>query len=434
MRSLKGEVFEPPIPKRLLKIAHEIRAAGGRAFLVGGFVRDCLLGQADSRDYDVEVYGVTQDVLAEILSKFGRVNAVGKAFGVFHLATCGLSLDFSFPRTESKIGAGHRGFLVETHTDLSFKEAAYRRDFTVNAMGMELPDLELCDPYGGRSDLEQGILRHVGPAFAEDPLRVLRGVQFAARFSLRLAPETAELCSTLPLSELSRERILEEFKKWLLKPGRPSLGLKAFLEIGLEKTFPEVKPLEGPGGASFGLLGEFLDRVHKNSEGLADLEREILMFSALLFGATGEESAAFLERITNEAQILQGVPRLVQNALKISPVAELPAASCLRRLSLSLGGLSLHVALLAADPRFDQKPLSAFVAVLKAKALDLGVYDCAPKPFLTGKFLLGHGIGQGPEVGKIIRESFELQLDGALKSVQDAEAWALERLKSLTST
>ena len=237
--TLAGKAFEPDLPKRLLSIAGEIRKAGGRAFLVGGWVRDALLGK-DCRDYDVEVYDLTQDELVPILKKYGRTNLVGKAFGVIHLALKGLSLDFSFPRTESKVGYGHRGFVVHTDEKLSFKEAALRRDFTINAMGMELPELTLCDPYGGIDDLKKGLLRHVGPAFVEDSLRILRGVQFASRFALRLAPETIELCQTLSLEDLSIERLFEEFKKWLLKPGKPSLGLRAFLDIKLNEFFPEV--------------------------------------------------------------------------------------------------------------------------------------------------------------------------------------------------
>ena len=175
IQTLAGAWFEPDLPGRLLKIAGDIREAGGRAFLVGGWVRDALLGKP-CRDYDVEVYDMAQDALVPILSKYGRTNLVGKAFGVIHLAMKGLSLDFSFPRTESKVGYGHRGFVVHTDEKLSFKEAALRRDFTINAMGMELPDLTLCDPYGGIDDLKAHILRHVGPAFAEDSLRILRGV------------------------------------------------------------------------------------------------------------------------------------------------------------------------------------------------------------------------------------------------------------------
>ena len=227
IQTLSGEWFEPDLPGRLLKIAGDIREAGGRAFLVGGWVRDALLGKS-CRDYDVEVYDMAQDALVPILSKYGRTNLVGKAFGVIHLAMKGLSLDFSFPRTESKVGYGHRGFVVHTDEKLSFKEAALRRDFTINAMGMELPELTLCDPYGGIDDLKTHTLRHVGPAFAEDSLRILRGVQFASRFGCTLAPSTVELCRTLSLDDLSIERLFEEFKKWLLKPGVPSLGLKAF--------------------------------------------------------------------------------------------------------------------------------------------------------------------------------------------------------------
>ena len=198
---MNSERIQHDIPERLMRIAERIRSAGGRCYLVGGFVRDALLGKS-SRDFDVEVYDLEQQALLAILKDFGRPNLVGKAFGVIHLVSRGLDLDFSFPRTESKIGEGHRGFLVQTHLHLSFQEAARRRDFTVNAMGLSLPDLLLSDPYGGKSDLEKGILRHVSSAFAEDSLRVLRGVQFASRFSLRLVPETAELCRTVWLWDL----------------------------------------------------------------------------------------------------------------------------------------------------------------------------------------------------------------------------------------
>ena len=159
VRTLSGDEFSPDLPGRLLKIAGDIRAAGGRAFLVGGWVRDAMLGKS-CRDYDIEVYDMAQDALVPLLSKYGRTNLVGKAFGVIHLAMKGLSLDFSFPRTENKVGYGHRGFVVHTDEKLSFKEAALRRDFTINAMGMELPELTLCDPYGGVDDLKAHRLKH----------------------------------------------------------------------------------------------------------------------------------------------------------------------------------------------------------------------------------------------------------------------------------
>lgn len=292
LEKVKGE-----IPHRLMQIAERIRAAGGKCFLVGGFVRDAMLGKA-SRDFDVEVYDIGQDALLKILSDFGRPNLVGKAFGVVHLASKGLDLDFSFPRTENKVGEGHRGFLVETHLHLSFAEAAMRRDFTVNAMGLSLPELELSDPYDGKGDLERHLLRHVSSAFAEDSLRVLRGVQFASRFSLSLAPETAALCRSLSLADLSSERIFEEFRKWLLKPGRPSFGLRAFIEMELSRFFPEIRPL----GGSFENLGILLDNVSRKLPTVKDpVSKEVLAFAALLSGTSDiSEVNGFLSRITKD--------------------------------------------------------------------------------------------------------------------------------------
>ena len=205
--------------------------------------------------------------------------------------------DFSFPRTESKVGYGHRGFVVHTDEKLSFKEAALRRDFTINAMGMELPELTLCDPYGGIDDLKTHTLRHVGPAFAEDSLRILRGVQFASRFGCTLAPSTVELCRTLSLDDLSIERLFEEFKKWLLKPGVPSLGLKAFLDIKLDEYFSEIHPFKN----SWETLGTILDNMVPLRGTLSEAQAMEFAFAALLCGCA-ETSLKFLERITNETR------------------------------------------------------------------------------------------------------------------------------------
>ena len=344
IQTLAGEWFEPDLPGRLLKIAGDIREAGGRAFLVGGWVRDALLGKS-CRDYDVEVYDMAQDALVPILSKYGRTNLVGKAFGVIHLAMKGLSLDFSFPRTESKVGYGHRGFVVHTDEKLSFKEAALRRDFTINAMCMELPELTLCDPYGGIDDLKSHTLRHVGPAFAEDSLRILRGVQFASRFGCSLAPDTVELCRTLSLDDLSVERLFEEFKKWLLKPGKPSLGLKAFLDIKLDEYFPEIHPFKD----SWETLGTILDNMVPWRDTLPEAQAMEFAFAALLCGSP-ETSLKFLERITNETHLLKIVPPLLK-AYQELDTAIVNDAPALRRLAVKLGGLKLLGLLVKCTPR-----------------------------------------------------------------------------------
>ena len=428
--TLAGETYEPDLPNRLLAIAREIREVGGRAFLVGGWVRDALLGR-DCRDYDVEVYDLTQDELIPILKKYGRTNLVGKAFGVIHLAMKGLSLDFSFPRTESKVGYGHRGFVVHTDEKLSFKEAALRRDFTINAMGMELPELTLCDPYGGIEDLKKGLLRHVGPAFVEDSLRILRGVQFASRFALTLAPETVELCKTLSLADLSIERLFEEFKKWLLKPGKPSFGLRAFLDIRLNEFFPEVFPLRD----SWEDLGEMLDNMEAirrqfavEGKALSDDQSMEFAFAAFLCG-NPDTSLQFLERITNETHLVKNVPLLLKsyNELEFAIVNDAPA---LRRLAVKLGGLKLLCLLVKATPRKFYVAMgdAEFPEKLWQAAASLDLLESAPQPYLMGKMLMDLGIKPGKQMGEIIKQSFELQLDGKIKNVDDAVAWAKERL------
>lgn len=418
VQTLSGQWFEPDLPGRLLKIAGDIREAGGRAFLVGGWVRDALLGRS-CRDYDVEVYDMAQDALVPILSKYGRTNLVGKAFGVIHLAMKGLSLDFSFPRTESKVGYGHRGFVVHTDEKLSFKEAALRRDFTINAMGMELPELTLCDPYGGIDDLKAHTLRHVGPAFAEDSLRILRGVQFASRFGCTLAPETVELCRTLSLDDLSIERLFEEFKKWLLKPGKPSLGLRAFLDIKLDGYFPEIRPFEG----SWETLGDILDKMAelRDSNGLSDTQAMDFAFAALLCG-NADSALDFLARITNENHLLKNVPLLLPTLRNLDEgiVDDIPA---LRRLAVKLNGLKLLCLLVKCIPAsYYRSP--DFAAALWDSAAKYDLLDAAPQPFLTGKKLMDLGVKPGKHMGEIIKQSFELQLDGKITSAEEAAEWA----------
>lgn len=440
------------IPEKILEIAGQIKAAGGRAFLVGGYVRDVLLGNTESRDFDIEVYDLDQETLLQILKKFGRTDIVGKAFGVFHLSMQGLSLDFSFPRTESKIGYGHRGFLVQTNPHLSFKEAAYRRDFTINAMGMELPEMKLWDPYGGREDLMRRTLRHVGPAFSEDSLRILRGVQFASRFECDLAPETIELCKTLSLADLSIERLFEEFKKWLLKEGKPSCGLKAFLSINLQEFFPEISPLAN----SWDLLGNTLDNMFKHRESLrsrrapfdsfqfsiTEEEKMQLAFATLLSGnalffeknplkkeAIKEKVLLFLNRITNEIHLIKKVPEIL-SVLGELDFKTVPSAPELRRFAVRLGGVSVLLLLVYSIPK-ELMENSNYPSEFRDQTLLLDLLN-APKPYLTGKMLLGLGMGPGKEMGAIIQESFELQLDGKITSREEALDFAKNRISIST--
>ena len=223
-------------------IATAVREAGGRALIVGGWVRDRLLGR-QSKDVDLEVFGLSASRLLSLLQQFGKVETVGESFTVYKVG----QLDVALPRRESKVGRGHRGFDVTGDPHLSLAEAARRRDFTVNAISWDPLTGEYLDPWGGRADLDRKVLRAVDRrTFGEDSLRVLRAVQFAARFEFEIEAETRALCRGIPLDDLPAERIWGEIEKLLLLPRRPSLGLEAARDLTVvDRLFPELSALVG---------------------------------------------------------------------------------------------------------------------------------------------------------------------------------------------
>lgn len=226
------------------RIAEYVKEAGGRAFYVGGFVRDRMLG-IENKDVDIEVHGLEPDALYEILGRLGEPLSFGKSFGVF--AIKGEDIDIAMPRRERATGSGHRDFEVDVDPFIGTREAARRRDFTINALMEDVLTGELVDHFGGRRDLDEGVIRHIDPAtFIEDPLRVLRGAQFAARFGFAIAPDTIELCRGIDLSALSRERVEEEMKKALLKADMPSIFFESLRAMDqLDVWFPELKQTIG---------------------------------------------------------------------------------------------------------------------------------------------------------------------------------------------
>jgi tRNA nucleotidyltransferase (CCA-adding enzyme) len=234
------------LPAELVRILGET-AELKRAFLVGGCVRDWLRGKPQ-KDFDLEVFGVSYEKLASALSAWGRTDLVGRSFGVVKLTLAsGETFDFSIPRRDSKVAVGHKGFEIEFDPAITPREAAARRDFTINALMFDPRRQELLDFFGGRTDLERRVLRHTSPAFVEDPLRVLRGMQFAARFNLKAAPETIDLCRSIQATyhELAVERVRDEWFKWAEKSVVPSRGLRFLAETGWVQHFPEVQALAG---------------------------------------------------------------------------------------------------------------------------------------------------------------------------------------------
>src|SRR5512133_3097063 len=231
-----------PTPALARAIAESVRDAGGRALIVGGWCRDRLLGYT-SKDIDLEVFGLPADQLRALLGRFGAVQTVGESFTVYKVGP----IDVALPRRESKVGRGHRGFEVRGDPAMSFEDAARRRDFTINAIAFDPLTGEWLDPFGGRDDLRRHLLRAVDPqTFAEDSLRVLRAVQFAARFDLTLDAATAAMCRDIPLDDLPAERIWGEMEKLLLQARRPSRGLSLALDLlVVDRLFPEMRALVG---------------------------------------------------------------------------------------------------------------------------------------------------------------------------------------------
>ncbi|MBA2380358.1 MAG: tRNA nucleotidyltransferase, partial [Blastocatellia bacterium] len=241
------------LPKKVIHLATALREEGGRGMLVGGCVRDELMGR-EPTDWDLEVYGVAPDKLKGLLETFvdglseaGRtpsLSVVGEAFAVYRI---GRDLDVSLPRRDRKVGRGHRGFAIEGDPDMSFEEACSRRDFAVNAILKDPLSGETIDPFDGRRDIERKVLRHVSDAtFAEDSLRVLRAAQFSARFEFDIAAETVELCKAIDVTDLPRERVWGELEKLLLRAEQPSIGLRWLYELGVvRQLFPELDALVG---------------------------------------------------------------------------------------------------------------------------------------------------------------------------------------------
>ena len=225
-------------------IAEAVNTHGGVCYFVGGYVRDSLMG-SESKDIDMEVHGVSPDMLTDILSRFGKVISIGASFGIYNIK--GYSLDIAMPRKETARGVGHRDFDVFVDPFIGTKKAAERRDFTINALMQNVLTGEIVDHFDGKGDIEKGIIRHVNDvSFAEDPLRVLRAAQFAARFDFVIAEETVALCSKMDLTALSKERIETELEKALLKADKPSVFFENLRKMNqLDYWFKELKDIIG---------------------------------------------------------------------------------------------------------------------------------------------------------------------------------------------
>lgn len=449
------------IPEKVLSLARAIHGAGGRALLVGGCVRDRLMGK-QPKDWDLEVYELDAARLREILDQFGSVNVVGESFTVYKV---GHNLDVSIPRRERKSGRGHKGFVIEGDPAMSIAEATRRRDFTINAILQDPLTGELIDPYDGQRDIKQCVLREVSSdTFAEDSLRVLRAAQFAARFEFDIDPNTVFLCLSVDLSDLPAERIWGELEKLLLHAQRPSIGFEWLHRVGaIEQLFPEIQSLIGvpqdpqwhPEGDVFVHTKLAVDRARELIDEL-DYPRQVTVMLATLahdFGkpattefledrwrSRGHEEAgvapaeSFLSRInvhTLDGYNVRGqVVALVRDHLKPGEFYKKRdeiGDGAFRRLArrcepdllyrvAKADSLGRNAEWVPREKWYGAEAQEWFIQ----RTRELQVEQRPPDPLLLGRHLLELGLQPGPRVGEITRAVYEMQLDGRVRTLDEA--------------
>ncbi len=458
-----------PLSEPLKYLSEYLSKNGIRPVFVGGFVRDFFTGH-ETRDLDIELYGVTSLVALEnLLRPFGKMGLYGKSFGVIKLNYEGYSIDLAPPRTESKSGIGHKGFEIEWKSDIDFTAAARRRDFTINAVGYDPIERSLLDPFGGIEDLKNKTLRCVDPkTFVDDPLRVLRAVQFAARFELTCDRDLLALCRTMiaegALDELPKERIFEELKKLLLQSKHPSIGMKLLREMGALKFFTPLDALETtpqeyashPEGSVWVHTLMTLDYMasHRSGQWREDI---VLMLSLLLHDigkpqttviaegllnapkhaeAGVEIARTWLEKITEDKALISrilpliryhGEPRkLYRSDATESDILRLSTRVCIRDLIRVAEADFFGRAFVGETPgRFEAGEW------LYDRASALGVLSNPPAPLVMGRDLIELGLKPSERFKSILDSAYEAQLDQCFFTREEGLEWVKNGLVTL---
>ena len=449
----------------LLLICRLLAEAGGRAWLVGGAVRDGILGRRLA-DLDLEVFGLPAARVQEVLGSRFDLDLVGESFGIIKVR--GTAIDVGLPRRETKSGHGHRQFEITTDPNLPLEVAAARRDFTINAIYFDPLREEIADPHGGLPDLLAGRLRHTSAAFAEDPLRVLRGMQFVARFELKAVPETVALCRTIDREGLAAERIFEEWRKLLLAGRRPSLGLTFLRDTEWVRFFPELAALIGceqdprwhPEGDAWVHTLHCLDVFAEERLPADDLNgvdgestdwENLVVGLAVLCHDLGKPETTrrepdgrvralqheqvgvavarrFLERLTSQQKLVREVLPLVAEHMAPAQLHRAGASdAAVRRLAKRVGRIDRLLRVARADA-LGRPPLPAnpFPAGpwLEAKARLLEVDRQPPPALIQGRDLVEMGWQPGPHFQGILDRIYRAQLDGKFSTSEGGRDYA----------
>ncbi|RMD67567.1 HD domain-containing protein [Candidatus Parcubacteria bacterium] len=445
------------------QIARAAYQRGWRVFVVGGWVRDLVLGRP-SKDIDLEVFGAALDDLHSFLIRFGEVNQVGRSFGVFKLRMPDGEIDVALPRREAKTGQGHKGFAVIPDPHISPREAASRRDFTFNGLMYDPLDGKILDYFGGIQDLNRGILRHIGPRFSDDPLRVLRGFQFAGRFNLRASASLLPLCRELrsEYATLPKERIWEEWRKWGERSVCPSQGLRFLNDSGWIEFYPELAALMGvqqepkwhPEGDVWMHTMHAVDAAVRiaSRENVRGEDRLVLVLAVLChdmgkplttlqkggkWSAPGHPEAGvlpasrFLGRIGAPRRIIERVIPLVKEHMAHATGGEI-TQRMVRRLALRLKPATIREwAMVVEADHSGRPPLPGGVPAAARDVLQAAerenLSSAQPVPILRGKHLIGLGFQPGPEMGRLLRRAFQAQIEGEFNDLSGALAWVQEK-------
>lgn len=417
--------------------------------VTGGYVRDTVLG-LESKDIDVEVFGLSPKALANVLAGFGKVTEAGRSFGVLKVNMDGQDVDFSMPRSERKAGTGHKGFDVTVDSELPMEKAVLRRDLTINALMFDPLEDRVIDFVGGMEDMKSRVLRHVSEAFGEDPLRVLRVAQFSARFDFDIAAETVELCRSLvgELSTLPKERIYAELEKAMMKGTKPSRAFRFLAEIdALRVVLPELDTLRAvEQKGEHHTEGSAFEHTMLALDTITMADRTVDVMFGILFHDLGKAvvdsdgqhfyghaeagvpiAKSAMERITDEIKLTDSVLALVANHMRpFDLIKSGIKKSAVRRLALKVDMEKL-MKLHKADKLGRGEPgsivhISAISDVFEAIRGEI-------RPIVLGRHLIEMGLTPGVEFGRLLRELFELQLSGEFSDLDGGLREARKLLK-----